>query len=837
MINFSSLAQLGYSIVPTGTDKWPVVPSWKKYQEQIATPEELASWSDHYGVAVVCGQVSGNLEVIDFDLKNDLTGTLFDDFMQMVVDLMPEIAGSLVIAESRNKGRHVYYKCFQIDGNHKLASRPADEQELRQNPHLKLYGLIETRGEGGIIVCHPTPGYSWLQGDLSSVPVIQEAQRDELLNIARSFNSFISPPDPLHYPAPPPQESGYSLTPWADYNQRGDILSILQKHGYTILKQQGDNVRLRRPGKALSISGDFNVVKRWFTLFTTSTQFEAQKAYTPAAVLCKLEHNDDWTKLYQRLKDEGYGIKIPDIPKEVIRALNKGEASPEEVATYQEQYEKSKGPTIAKFWYRTMDKAGNIIVEIDRLKLRSFLKELGFFLFYHDHESPSFDIVKVQDKMVSYASETDMIHDLIQYVNGLPDRFDSIGKDDLMKLLSIRIPLIHEQRNIKFNLEKLHRQGWQFLKDTKDTCYLPYLNCVVAVKASGVQKLDYAQVDKLIWRKSVIKRTIDLLEDFSAECEYSRFINCISKDIDPEIWHQRELSAFSIIGYLLHGYKDRIRPKAIILMEQCDDPVNGGGTGKGIFIQGLSAMVKTVLKTGKSFDPNSTFAFQDITPYTRILNISDPGRRFRIEDYNNIITDAIKTERKNRDAVTLLYEESPKIVIDMNYTITEMEESALRRIETFEFSPYFGRIHTPALEFGHALFWDWEPEEYNRFDNFMVACIRLHLAEGFIRIPISEGGKIKTMKQRWGEGFADWFREWIKSDASKSPTKFSILYDQFTEEYHNDSKPYSKDSFSRAINFCTKLYGLTLNEKRLYEAKRPKAYWIGDAKVEEELPF
>jgi predicted DNA-binding transcriptional regulator AlpA len=45
--------------------------------------------------------------------------------------------------------------------------------------------LIETRGEGGLFLCAPTPGYTLLQGTFANVPLLTAAERETLIEAAR----------------------------------------------------------------------------------------------------------------------------------------------------------------------------------------------------------------------------------------------------------------------------------------------------------------------------------------------------------------------------------------------------------------------------------------------------------------------------------------------------------------------------------------------------------------------------------------------------------------------------------------------------------------------------
>jgi len=160
--------QNNLSVIATGENKRAIM-AWKEYQTRFATDEELQSQFAHpkaKGIAVICGAVSGNLEVIDIDLKNDVTGTLYQNLVNDIGSLIDK----LYIVKTKSGGYHLYYRCEVIEGNIKLASRPATESEAKDNPHVKQVVLVETRGEGGYVIAPPTDGYE-RQSDFN-IPVI-----------------------------------------------------------------------------------------------------------------------------------------------------------------------------------------------------------------------------------------------------------------------------------------------------------------------------------------------------------------------------------------------------------------------------------------------------------------------------------------------------------------------------------------------------------------------------------------------------------------------------------------------------------------------------------------
>jgi hypothetical protein len=166
-----SYVAAGLSVIPVRADgtKAPALASWKDYQSRPPTDAELERWftprgSFASGVAVVCGAVSGNLEVLDFDDADTFRA------WAAVVDLQcPGLLDRLPQVETPGGGRHVYYRVpGRVPGNQKLA-RSRDGSVL-----------VETRGEGGYVLapgcppaCHPSGRtYRHVRGlPLTAVPV------------------------------------------------------------------------------------------------------------------------------------------------------------------------------------------------------------------------------------------------------------------------------------------------------------------------------------------------------------------------------------------------------------------------------------------------------------------------------------------------------------------------------------------------------------------------------------------------------------------------------------------------------------------------------------------
>jgi len=309
---------LGVSVIKLGANKVPIG-SWKPFQGKFMSEAQVEKNfnPEAPAIGIVCGEVSGNLEALDLDCKYDLTGTLFEDYRDRV---NPEIFKKLVIQATVNGGYHLLYRCRRIEGNQKLAERPATEEERRNGEKVKV--LIETRGIGGYIAAYPTPGYKFIEKHLHQIPEISPEERDHLLNTAREFNQNFKGDQIVHHATPKDGE----LSPLEDYNERGDVLALLVKHGWKIVSNDGKNALLRRPGKDEGHSAGYRHADKWFTVFSTSTEFDSLKAHLPYAVYAVLECNKDFSEASRRLRAEGYGAAREPVQtkeKKIIKNLEK----------------------------------------------------------------------------------------------------------------------------------------------------------------------------------------------------------------------------------------------------------------------------------------------------------------------------------------------------------------------------------------------------------------------------------------------------------------------------------------------------------------------------------
>ena len=302
----------GLSVIPIGSNKEPTVAHWKPFRNAPANHTELLSWWSipNLSMAIVCGHGSGELEAIDFDEKYNIDGTpLFDRWKKLVDAEKPGLVERLVGQKSRNKGNHCLYRCSAIEGNKKLAQRAATAEEIKEDPESKSKTLIETRGEGGYLLCYPSPGYAVCNGDLKDIPTITPEEREILITCARALNQLIEETDIVKEKNSKPHgnRSGDK------FNRKGDSKALLEKHGWTFVRTAEKGDQWRRPGKAEGISATYFPDTKVFYDFSSNSMLDVGKGYTPFSLFAMLEADGDFSKAAKQLVDQGY---VEDEPTE-----------------------------------------------------------------------------------------------------------------------------------------------------------------------------------------------------------------------------------------------------------------------------------------------------------------------------------------------------------------------------------------------------------------------------------------------------------------------------------------------------------------------------------------
>jgi hypothetical protein len=283
----------GLSAIPAIVqEKRPAISTWKEYQKRLPTQAESEKWI-YNAVCIICGQVSGNLLMIDFDQQ----GRAFESWRALIPN---DIYNRLVIEKSQSGGLHVIIR----------SENPVSKnQRLAIDKDKKI--LIETRGEGGLFLCAPTKGYEIIQGSFNNIWTFYESEIDTLLNAAQTLNEYCQPPPAQHKDKPfTPHNNDNSQRPGDSLNENGRefIKSILLKHGWTYYKEDKENEQWLRPGKTSGKSATLHKTMPVFYVFSSSCEpFNSDAGYSFFETYTLLEHNGDHSVAAKELAALGYG--------------------------------------------------------------------------------------------------------------------------------------------------------------------------------------------------------------------------------------------------------------------------------------------------------------------------------------------------------------------------------------------------------------------------------------------------------------------------------------------------------------------------------------------------
>lgn len=444
--------------------------------------------------------------------------------------------------------------------------------------------------------------------------------------------------------------------------------------------------------------------------------------------------------------------------KEVIEKYGISEETFEELKETQEH---------DYFWF--FNEKGK--AQIDLLKYKLFLERNGFKKFFPEEcQKPNW--VKIISNKVVETSVEKIKDFVLEYLLNK-------GEIEVWKYCA-NYPYIFSDKLLLM----LDSVGLMMLKDTKFKSYLAFKNGILEVTKNEVKLIDYIDVDGYVWQSQIIQRDFEISENL--ENEYKIFVNNIS--------NKEPVSIECVIGYLLSTYKNKMNNKAIILNDEVISENPEGGTGKGLFVQGLRQIRRVSILDGKTFDDKKSFPYQTVSPETQVLVFDDVKKNFDFESKFSLVTEGMTLERKNKDAIRLKVEDSPKMVISTNYAIKGEGNSHDRRRFELEIAQYYGKNLTPYQEFGKQLFDDWEEDEFLKFDNYMVYCLQSYLKNGLV----PQNAKNLKMRKFIAETCME-FNEWI-SDSDNCP--FGIrndkqqYFNKFTDEYQDFKKWLTRKKFN-----------------------------------------
>jgi hypothetical protein len=437
------------------------------------------------------------------------------------------------------------------------------------------------------------------------------------------------------------------------------------------------------------------------------------------------------------------------------------------------------------FWFYEESKDGKSKLKVDPLKYKNFLERNGFKKYF-PNEAVKANLVRVLSNKVTITS-TDLIKDFV--LNFLMESSNL----DVWSYCANYQTLFSEAF-----LTMLDTIELRMLSDEKDKCYIAYENGIVEITQNNVRLIDFIDIDYYVWESHILKRPF--IKNKSIKNDYQLFISNVS--------NKAPFALECSIGYLLSTYKNKMNNKATILNDEVISENPEGGTGKGLFVQGLTKIRRVAILDGKSFDDKKSFPYQTVNPETQILVFDDVKKNFDFESKFSLVTEGLTLERKNKDAIKLTVEESPKLVLSTNYAIRGEGNSHDRRRHELEFAQYYNGQLTPYDEFKRQLFDDWAQEDWIAFDNYIVYCVQLFLNNGLVK---QDAKNIKTRKfiAETAMEFMDWAQENIKINTRIDKV---VSFESFTTEYPDFKKFLTRKKFNIWCQKYSNFIGLKYDE-------------------------
>lgn len=746
--------------------------TWKEYQLRIIERGDL--WNQMHernttAIAMVCGAISGNLEVIDFDVK--YKAGIDAIVVAALNDLYPDIMAKIRVHRTPSGGTHLVYRItdHEVPASAHLAERPATEEELEldlSRNKKKSRCFIETRGTGGLATAPPSLGYAIIK----NIPVQQLTwtERCSIIELCKSFNEYI--PELKPYTPPKTEINYYDENPFEHYNRTVDPKELFEQFGWTYVRAHGNYKWFTRPGgKRGEVHAGFNTNTCTYRVWGTKSDLEADKSYTPSTILAHYRFNGDKSATYAYLVQSGYGRIKPAM--EATMARNKarqgvpmpGNASPAAVQQYTQIVEQLQTALPHGIFWQLNDKDA---YEINRLQFTEVATKLGW------RATAEEDVVQIIGTFIYRRTLRNFFDCMRDYIMQEPDH---AVYEEVYNALQ---PFL--EKHGKFESTQLPLlEGEKIITDTRDACCKFYTNGYVHITAQGYELLDYDTVtEKLIWHEKIQQRAFVYKPINATEStQYNGAIldannggNCglytaflrLACDLDNNRDH-----IMKCIGYLTHDYKDEDLGYIIVLTEKCENPDDGGGSGKNLFGSLLGLTTSYTSVPGSQIQLNEKFL--QSWNGERVFCISDAEEDFKFGFLKDITTGKVLIKKLFKNEKTYDVALLPKILVNTNYSYEIKDGGLRRRIIHIEFTDFFTVNGGVRKYFGKMFPRDWQEQDYADYDNFICTSIQLWLHDMSLnRQELSSTGWEKQFKLNYGNTTVTFIQkhweEWKNAD-------------------------------------------------------------------------
>lgn len=828
------LIEQGLSLYPVKGKEWG-----EKYKQPFGKPSNVPKY-DAVGffdimdmnntdcMAVRTGSQSEGVICIDVDSKyklgfgevllKDLSGLWAGVFEKMLVEKTP------------SGGYHLYIRVAgEAIGSGKLASRPSTMEELALSKEKKKC-FLEIRGEGNLSQCYPSPDYTLVYD--RPIGTIDREEWDGLLMFLRSYDEV--PVEEVVKIRATKDDKMYSLSPWEDFNNGLEAPEVLADNGWTLIRSVGSFDQYKKPGKKDNeVSAVYNHKTGLYTIHTTSTELE-NKTYNPASLKRLLEFGGDGGRFYQWLVDNKYGQYRKEVElSKIIAAAKKGVDPPANISLegkkeYEEVKVKLKEQYPYGLFWETTDSG---YIEINKHRFLSVCREIGFRKYKNE-------CVLLDGHLIKSIEEQDFYNRMKSYIDAEKEGDKVLGAYETFV-----------QKSGSFSISRLDKLDHTIvLSSTKYVSYKFFSNLYLRITKDSVEELSYDSLDMVIWERQIQKR------DFIRNEEYRKsiFWDFLGK-ATPFDNH-----VMKCLGFLYHDYKDE-QAYFILTTEQCENPKDGGGSGKNVLwnLTKLTTTLKNKPAAVMKLDEQMMQSWRG----ERVYCFSDLPRKFDFETLKEPINGEGIMKQLHKDVYEIPVYDMPKFGGSTNFSYDDSDNGVGRRIRTIEFTNYFTLRGDGSIsrEYAGKMFpIDWDENDFSGFDGCVIHFIQEYLrGDCVINKPkMTSGGWVKQFKQMYTylfEFINEHIEKWV-SEGELMTREFQNEHESFCKENgirHTRSYPSINDALK---SYCEHYgYGFSANHlgskggvrvrcrkfwKDIHEEKVEEIKWHSASEwKDEETPF
>lgn len=796
--------QDNFSLLPATSvgNKKPYIKNWGPEIPRLNN-NSLIDLLGKYNADSVCailGNESVGLTCIDVDVKHKEG---FDAIIiKDIKELYPDIWSNFRVEKTPSGGYHFLYKLNGITNDNfprscNLASRKATEEELLIRPDLKKHCFLELKAQGGLAHLFPSNGYLRIK-NWENKGILTWEQHCSLISLCRLYDEIIKEERIINVSNDVSTYYVGGSNPYECFNRSIDGSSILEEYGWEFFKKSGKYDYYKKPGKKdNNVSASWNNEKRLYKIWTTTTEIEP-KSYSPANLLGFLRFNDNKKELFAYLVAKGYGQIKPKIEENLVKKIAKygGELpaniSEEAKEKYNEEIENiDRCYPYGVFWAINEANQGNKY-KISREALYNVAREYGF----RKHNE---NVCLIESYIIKIVKPDDFFNFLKKYIvdgfeNGEEGQQERNGFD-LQDILDCYESFL--QNSGKFTISRLDSLDIELLlKSTKTTSYKFYSNCFIRITKEAYDILNYEEdLTHLIWENDIKKRNFETI--LPIEWKHSLYFQLLDNSIGFNDY------LLKCIGFYAHDHRDE-EGYMIIATESCENPTDGGGSGKNIFWN-LFSLITTFKSTPASMINLNNNLLQSWDGQ-RIFCLSDMPKGFDIIFFKDIITGNATVNKKYINEYSIDISDMCKLGASSNYSFDDADPGVRRRVRQLEFGDYYTIRGGVKKVHGKMFPKEWSELDYLHFDNIMIYAIMTYLKSDNIidKLELTGGGWIKQFEQKYNH-----LHEFIKFNIDSwislkqvSNELMKYEYKLYTDE-NNIRKPYTVYTINHALqSYC-----------------------------------